>query len=182
MEEANIQRKIYRLLGSMGYVCIPQTDAFKCSRCGEITRPPKGRPDLPVLHPTSRSIVVEVKVLRAENRSFSFSKITDEQRAWLDFWEGIQGIGFIGLGIIQRHGKLDYLEHLYLIPWNRWKEMEERIAPYQLSIPLEAGKGFKTELQEQQLDILHIFTPYEIKREDASWLLPLVLKEELCIQ
>lgn len=178
MDERTVRQKLFRLFHrDLGLVPITQTDAQKCSHCGRLTKPPIGRPDILILNTCGPSYVVEVKTLRASETSFSMNNIDDQQRKWLDFWEEMQGAGFIGLGIIRPHGQREFLEHLYLVPWDSWKQIEKQIAPYQSSIPYRAGKGFRRELQDEQLDLLNLCRPFELNRQDGRWHLPDSLKE-----
>lgn len=167
MDEANVRQKLYHFLWhDIDQAPITQTDANRCPNCGSITYPPPGRPDILV----NPQYVIEVKTLRPDEKSFSFSKIDDKQRKWLNRWVYERNEpGYIFLGVIRKHGKLDYLEHMYLVPWEAWLSMETAVGAYQQSIPLRAGKGYKRELQESNLDILHVLKPFEVVREDGEW-------------
>jgi hypothetical protein len=151
-------------------------DTVICYECGTKIVPSRGRPDIFVLNPTAPTYVCEVKVLLAGETSLPFNKVTEKQRLWLDRWANDGGRGFIGLGVIRKHGKVDRLEHLYLIPWEAWLRAESLIRPFQASIPLEAGPGYSRELQEAGMDILHLFQRFEMIRESGHWQLPTCLE------
>ena len=172
MKEIQVRQKIFRLLVSLGYWAITQTDTAICGRCGAKIKPPIGRPDIISLHPEHRSIVVEVKTLARRATSFSFSRITPEQRKWLDGWYGAGGLGYIALGVIRPAGKRDKLEHLYLIDWLFWHDVETLVRPIQASLPLVAGKGTSTVLQARNLDIVTLLAPWELSRRQGTWHLP----------
>ena len=57
--------------------------------------------------------------------------------------------------------------------WAAWKEVEGLVAPIQNSIPLEAGRGTRRELQEQQLDMLTLLCRWDLHdRQAGRWQLP----------
>ena len=170
MNERDVRQKLFRIARSVGYAPITQTDAARCPRCHSLVKPPIGRPDILLLHPHQASRVVEVKVMHSGDTSFSFDNIDDAQRKWLNWWkDDMNGLGYIGLGVIRAHGKRDFLDYLYLVDWERWKQVEDMVTPYQSSVPLKAGKGYKKELQEKNLDILSLFGDHRWMRENGEW-------------
>lgn len=172
MKETQVRQQLYRFFREAGEEPITQTDATRCPKCGTLVKPPIGRPDILV----SPAFVVEVKTMRPGETSFPMGRIDEKQRRWLTWFRFDQGKpAYIGLGIIRKHGSLDSLEHLYLVPWEMWLCLEEVICNYQESIPLRAGPGYKTELQEQNLDITTQFEHYELRREEGKWHLPELL-------
>ena len=172
MKEVDVRRKIFRMLRLMGYWPITQTDATICPRCKTQVKPPIGRPDILVLNPRGRTAVVEVKILRPTEQSFPFDRITPEQHQWLDRWEADGGLGYLGLGAIRPHKSKDYLEHLWLVDWSRWKEIEGLVSPIQSSIPLVAGKGMRRELQENHYDLTTLLEPWRVQHSSAGWQVP----------
>jgi hypothetical protein len=179
MNESDVDRKLTRFFWKdLGLWPIPSMDAVICHKCHTKIVPKRGRPDIFILNPKGPTRVCEVKVLLPSRTSFNFDEISDKQREWLDRWEE-EGVGFIGFGVIRPHGKRDFLDHLYLIPWRTWKQVEELVKPYQGSIPYEAGKGYRTELQENKYDIVHLFEEYELQRDNGAWQLPKHLEEVL---
>ena len=172
MKEVHVRRKIFRILRLMGYWPITQTDATICPRCKTKVKPPIGRPDILVLNPVGRTAVVEVKVLRRNDASFPFDRISPEQRQWLDRWEADGGLGYIALGAIIPRKTKDYLENLWLVDWNCWKEVEGLVSPIQSSIPLVAGKGMRRELQERHYDLTTLLAPWQMKPSTGEWVLP----------
>jgi len=172
VNETYVRQQVFRLARSLGYWPITQTDAAKCPKCGALLRPPVGRPDMLWLHPSAPARVCEVKVLRQKETSLPLSRITEEQRKWLDRWTGDGGVGYIALGVIRQAGSRHRLARLYLVNWPAWLEAERLVRPIQGSIPLEAGPGFARALQEGQLDIVHLLQPFELTRSDGCWRLP----------
>lgn len=156
MKEKDIRLKINHLLRELGYWPITQTDAIKCSKCGTLFYPKKGRPDMLCLHPSAPSIVVETKALGVQTSqvgSLSFSHITDEQREWLDRWALDGGLGLIGVGVIDKSGSRDKLLNLYLVPWQTWLAWEERVEPHQKSWPYTQYKGMRKALRWVTMDV-----------------------------
>jgi len=162
MNEADVRLKFYRRYREQGLWPITNTDAVKCS-CGRMYYPKKGRPDILVLNPLGRSLVCEVKVLRAGETSFSTDKIEEEQRRWLTRWMESGGLGYIGLGIIRQHGKRQFCDYLYHIPWGFWLHAEGLVTPIQGAIPLVAGPGYNRELQDNNYDIIHLFKTWRVE-------------------
>ncbi len=173
MDEAIVRAKITRMLKDSNHVSITQTDAAKCPQCGRIIYPAPGRPDV-ICDP---KFVIEVKTLRPNEKSFPFSRIEDHQRQWLTwFITNPERFSYLALGIIRGHGSFEMLDHLYIVPWQIWLRTEKKIRKYQKSIPFVAGKGFRKELQENNLDIKHLFEQYELNL-DMGLISPLVKGE-----
>lgn len=209
MKEKNVRQKLFHWLhAEMGQIPITQTDlnapfdiattkrlmgqligmskkypaikgvvfALKNVLDNAVAIPPIGRPDV-LCNP---EYVIEVKTLRSGETSFPMDRIDEKQRRWLDRWvDERKRPGYICLGIIRAHGSRDFLDHMYLIPWKAWRRAESLIEPFQRSIPYEAGKGYRKELQEAKLDILHLFKRFEMEGVDGAWVLPEALKEVL---
>lgn len=51
----------------------------------------------------------------------------------------------------------------WLFPIQRFFEIEFQIKPIQGTLPLLAGKGYRTELQERKLDAVHLLAQYELE-------------------
>lgn len=161
MQESAVRAEVYRLLRTAGLWPITQTDAFVCSRCKTVNRPPKGRPDILVLNPEGRSYVVEVKVIR--DGSFPMDDLRPEQRRWLQRWSDAGGLGFIAIGTTKRP------RHLWLIPWAIWQE-------------IEAQEQNRKRKSVSALTVAAIASEYELTRVSGGWLLPQKLQELLGIQ
>lgn len=160
MNEVNVRRRIGRSLRRRGYVDITNTDAVKCGRCGNLYYPEKGRPDMLVLHPIGRSVVVEVKALKNVN-CFPMNRISPEQRDWLsNKWLAIGGLGYIGMGIIMTHGEQERLDDLYLVEWSAWLELEARLEGILQCVPYDAERGRSKAVKEQQLDMKTAFARF----------------------
>jgi len=125
------------------------------------------------LHPTSSSRVCEVKTLRANETSFPFNRVTNEQRQWLDRWETNGGLGYLAIGGLRQHKTKTYLDYLWLVDWSRWKEVEGLVKPIQASIPLKATEGMRRALQQAGLDLVSLLAPWSLKdSETGQWYLP----------
>lgn len=118
MKEIDIRQKTYHWLRELGYWPITQTDAAVCPKCHFLIRPPIGRPDILVLSPTGRSIVVECKFWGDTTVAFPKSSVSEEQIAWLDKWQAVGGRGYIALGV-----RIDRPARIYLFPWPAWKDL-----------------------------------------------------------
>jgi hypothetical protein len=173
MKEADVRRQVFRMAHKgLGYWPITQTDASVCPRCRTKVKPPIGRPDILWLHPFTSSRVCEVKILRAGEQSFPFDRITQEQRQWLDRWEADGGLGYLAIGALRPHNSKTYLDHLWLVDWAAWKEVEGLVSPIQLSIPLVASKGMRRELQDNHHDMVTLLEPWRLSRDNGTWQLP----------
>lgn len=176
MLEKHVSSKIGKSLRRMGYWDITQTDSTRtqCSRCRQwvMTYPPKGRPDILVLHPANRNIVVEVKALKLREggpKSFPFSEIDDSQRRWLDRWHAAGGKGYIGLGVIQEKPGNDELLGIWLVDWIDWLEMEEDMGEYQKSIPWDASRARFKAVKENNMDIPHMLAWFEMNHDQGDY-------------
>lgn len=135
-----------------------------------------GRPDLIVMNPWGSGYYVEVKSMNLKrSTSFSFSDIYDSQRRWLSMWESLRPFGsWLGMGV---YG--DGPRSMYLIPWPEWLAVEERVSPYQNSLPWRVGPGYKTELQDECLDF-RLLREYKMLRispdkrfeMESGWIVP----------
>lgn len=160
MDETNVRRRIGRSLRRLGYLDITNTDAVKCGHCGHLYYPEKGRPDTLVLHPTGRSVVVEVKALKNIN-CFPMDRVTPEQRDWLsNRWMALGGLGYIGLGIIKTHGQQERLDDLYLIEWSAWLELESRLEGLLKCVPWDSQRSKVKAVREQQLGVKTAFARF----------------------
>lgn len=183
MLEKHVSSKVGKSLRRLGYWSITQTDSTRsqCSRCKQwvMTYPPKGRPDILVLHPTSKSIVVEVKALKlrpekkGSAKSFAFSEIDDSQRRWLDRWHAAGGKGYIALGVILEKPVNDELLGIWLVDWIDWLEMEDFMLEFQKSVPWDASTARFKAVRERDMDIPHMLAWFEMKHDQGDyWDLP----------
>jgi hypothetical protein len=175
MKEADVRREIYRVFRGHGYWPVTQTDTVKCPRCHALTKPPIGRPDILVLHPAGRNCVCEVKTVRNGEKGFPLSRITDEQRRWLDAWTEHGGTALLAVGTL-----IPRQRRLWLVEWTAWRQLEDTISPIQQSVPVVAGKGMARELQDNDLDMDHLLAEWELSRSNGTWELSKVLKGVLC--
>lgn len=179
MEEKTVRQMIGRSLRQMGYWPITQTDATRtqCPRCKAwvTAYPPKGRPDILVLHPRGASIVVECKVLKfkpGKSKSFAFNQIDDAQRRWLDRWLDDGGKGYICLGVIQDNPNKDELLGAWLVDWADWRATEEKFEGIQASIPYTTAHTRTRYLIDNAMDMVTMFGPHALQRDGEQFILP----------
>lgn len=172
MNELTVSLKVAHAFELMGYDANKVTDAIICPRCHRKIVPSRGRPDRAMIHPSARSCYIEVKTVRRNETAFSFSEISDEQRATLNDWLGRGGACYLALGVIRRPKRNDRLEWLYLVEWSKWVALENLVRPHQDSIPVKAGPGFSKELQKRNLDIETQLWPWSLGQRPGGWFLP----------
>jgi len=119
-----------------------------------------GTPDILVLNPNARSIVVECKPVRAGETAFPMNRIEDEQRKWLDKWEADGGLGYLGLGIIVHSGSRHSLSVLSVIPWDVWKRVEQTFRGSRVSVPMKNNK-----------DVNALLSAFRMERRQGEWYL-----------
>lgn len=155
MNELDVSLKIAHAFKALGYDANKTQDAIVCPnpKCRRKIVPERGKPDRTMIHPSVCSCYVEVKTVRRDEMSFSFSEISTEQRATLDDWRVRGGLGYLALGIIRRPKRNDRLTALYVVEWGVWRALERQVEKHQSSIPVVAGPGFARELQKKRLDI-----------------------------
>ena len=162
MNEAKVRRELGRLLKGHGFWPIHFQDASICPKCRFEIRPPIGRPDIIAIRP-DRTIVVEVKTF-PRGKSFPLDAIRPEQRRWLDAWTEVGGLAYLGLGTTEgTAGSESNPRYCWLVPWSIWLGVEDVLSPFQASLPLLAGKGYSTALQEQHLDAIHLLAGWELR-------------------
>jgi hypothetical protein len=184
MKEKDVRAKIGHAARELGYVPIKFRDAIKCAKCGTLYHPPAGRPDLVCLHPYSFTILIEVKALMWDERSFNMDALDEKQRKYLNWWEeDIGGRGYIGLGVIRGTERRNTLEGLYLVDWHIWKVLDAEVRTYfkedqnpRLPYSLGEYKRRVSPLQELdiRLDIETILRPYLLERDGAKWYIPVL--------
>lgn len=172
MNELDVSRKIKRAFEALGYDANKQQDAIVCPGCRLKIVPCRGLPDRTMIHPTARSCYVEVKTVRRDETSFSFSEISTEQRAKLNDWRVRGGMGYLALGIIRRPKRNDSLKGLYLVEWGEWSFTEARVSLFQKSIPVRVGPRFSKELRAHSLDIETQFKPWALEQIIGGWQIP----------
>lgn len=167
MQERKVRQEVYRLFRNVGYWPVRGRDTIVCARCGNAMHPPIGRPDIIVLAPRGLNCVVEVKVNNMEkSKSFALEEIRDEQRRWLTAWMEEGGLGYLALGTVNVRPR-----QLWLIPWNAWMDMEDRLhAEYKKSIPINLKTYSR--LPSLQMDVVNRFVKYELEWIEGQWFLP----------
>jgi hypothetical protein len=148
-------------------------DASICPRCKAKVLPTADRPDLHVLNPIGLSFVIEAKFARGT--SFPFSEITPGQRTWLSMftWDG--GLAYIALGT----DGIAPRRYLWIVPWDKWLEMEAIVRTVQASLPIENPR--RIEARERGLDAVTLLAHYACTwiGGDQKWLLPKWLPKRL---
>lgn len=137
MNETYVRDRIRNMLKSYGYRIDVQTDTVVCYKCHTKIVPPRGKPDMTVVHPiTGQGFYIEVKVIRRDETSFAFSRIENHQRRVLTAGGKCS---YLGLGEIgpTKTGKGSRLLNIWLIPWTIWRAIEHRYTAFEhrVSIP-----------------------------------------------
>jgi len=163
MNESNVRRELYRML-RYEYGLWPD----HWPDIPGVKEQP-GRPDLVVMNPFGPGFYVEVKVVDVSRRkSFPFDAINERQRKWLSLWEEARTHGsWLGLGTVNCPNRA-----IYLIPWQTWLQIEERVGEYATYLPLVAGKGERKALQEYWLDFSLIEKYALLGNPTAGWHMP----------
>ena len=175
MNEGYVRGECFSLLRRLWYTPHRLRDAILCPKCGTKVLPMvSGRSDIIANSAYGPGVYVEVKVLNLKaSKSFPFSAITEEQREYFRrrTEEGFRC--YLALGTVNVPKKGNAVgRQLWIVDWDEWLFTEGLIEPYQQSIPLIAGSGFKKELQEGELDLIHLLADYECNWEDGKWRLP----------
>lgn len=110
--------------------------------------------------------------------AFDFSQWRDNQRQW---WQEVcvptKTPYFLCIFIGDNPPNYDPEKYrprrAFLVLAEAWLEVEAQLKPYQNSLPYRAGKGYKTELQEQGLDAEHLLTPWALRWQGGGlWGIP----------
>ena len=162
MDEKEVRRQVSRGLRNYGYHPLTQDGATRIKF-------DVGRPDSIVIHPLDRSVVVEYKVLYLEReKSFAFNGVNTGQRNWQERWYSDSGLGYIGLGIIDRPKRYQKLIDFFLIDWQYWMITEERCK--------EAGSSSIPYIWHNRarvdLEITSEFKAFRMYKSDGKWTLP----------
>jgi hypothetical protein len=168
MKEADVRAQVNRSLKTMGYWAVTQRDVTYCTNCGRAGGfPPSGKPDVMVVDPTGllRAFQMEVKVYRASETSFPFSRIEDSQRSWLSDWVQDGGLSVLALGAIRPHGTREYLDHLWMVPWHEWLSVEKTVSKHQESLPLENAHRVAL----RGLEAVNCLRQWEWVRANSIW-------------
>ena len=124
---------------SWGWLAEKKTDAVVCPRCGEIVIPagPSGTFDFPEVQvPQDGQVALIAVEAKADDTSFNFAKLREDQRAWI---EGRDRPGYIwlclGRGAVnaQREPRITYF-----FPYEVFLELERAFE--RKSIPYECSE------------------------------------------
>jgi len=177
--EAEFNTEITHLLRKLWYWPITGTDAFVCEKCGHVTRPQKGRPDILAMGTNTRSLAVECKMIPSPAREgaqpeLALKKITPEQRTWLYMFEldlhpcykDEQERSFLALCTsFGRAGSIPNPRRAWLIPWLSWELIEcdlRKLLPNRVSIPLLTQKGQSRIMQDANFCLHRLLKQYEL--------------------
>jgi hypothetical protein len=124
MLEEKLRGEVQRMLRTIGFNDYHPPDlSFKGAPINGVS---VGRPDIYCLNTMGPSIVCEVKTIQPLVKKepwFDPSKISDKQRAWLDWWTyGRKGAGFLAIGTTWSP------RAMWLVPWRAWVDLEYKIA------------------------------------------------------
>jgi len=171
INEASFRQQIYRALELYWLWPIPVQNTTVCPWCHRLVLPEAGRPDLRVMNPTGPSLAIEVKLFK-KGQAFPFSHIEPQQRRWLSMWAKDGGLSLLGLGCDWgKAGSISNPRLCYLVPWDKWLEIEDKIKPHQDSLPWDLPRS-KRVLQEARLCGKMLLSPYELAWKSGSWRIP----------
>lgn len=168
MDERVVRSQLASSWRSQGFHVFT-TDALRCA-CGK----PRGSgvPDLIVTHSTLPGFYVEVKVIHPHQTSFSFRRISDDQRKELTNVMNSDVGAYLALGVIGKQKTRDRLQYLFVVPWYDWWEMEATLSPIQKSLPRDKNRSRFEEIREQSLDAPTLLARWKLVRESGVWCLP----------
>jgi len=168
MHESELRQEIKRMLDKRGFWAYhPPDDIAK--RIGFVS----GRPDMFVLNPQCKTVIVEMKTFEPKARIeewFDPAEISDAQRDFLDRWVyDAEGKGFLGIGTLVGNPR-----RMWMVPWNEWVEMEVRLATEGLKFQIKISDlPTFTELiwnkGEWKIPIGHPLNEIEVTYHELLW-------------
>lgn len=169
MNEAKARREVFNLMRRLWLWPVTQTDASICPH-GHLVRPPRGRPDILVLNPQGPAIVVEAKMFDLDERAFSFRRIDDGQRQWLNNWEEDGGTAFLALGTRTGRAGSKSPRYLWLVDWPAWLRVEKSCVKLgQLSLPLELHRARRRDLRDAGISAVNLLEGWALVWRDSCW-------------
>ena len=160
MERSLVQRECCSSITQAGGYAFKVRDAIICPTCHTEIVPTGGRPDYFCTLGTY-GFLVEVKAARS---SFAFSLFTERQREFAKWYvNDLHGDIYIWLSMGMRVNSREYPRKTWFIPLKDFLVVEALIGEYQNSLPYLAEKGYKLELQDQQLDAVHLLASWELE-------------------
>ena len=180
VKEADFNTEIVHLMAKLYYWPITGTDAFVCQRCGHVTRPKKGRPDILALGTSHKSLVIECKMVPPPARegaapTFELASIEPKQRRWLTQYDkdsrpwDSDDIYRSYLALCTSTGtagSINTPRRAWLIPWMDWLLFEfalDDVKQGHKSIPLYNKKGQPRALQTAGFCLIDRLTQYELE-------------------
>lgn len=85
----------------------------------------KGLPDIETRHPKFPNELIEVKVVKRDDKAFSFNQIEKEQREYLDNWLEAGGKCYLAIGKIVPMGSKSKIHSIAVFTWLLWKVIEQ---------------------------------------------------------
>jgi hypothetical protein len=160
---AKIRGAIWKL-GERWPLIYPNTSM--CPKCHHKLYPLPDRPDIIVS-------IEGIEVKQGDER-FAFNLISEGQRNWANartsegfsYWIALQ------LGSAKPDSTKINRKRAWLVPWEKWLEVESLVSPHQQSLPLYISKGSKKELKDNSLDAISLLESYELKWESGTWVIP----------
>ena len=107
--------------------------------------------------------------------SFAFGcAIEPGQYTWMSMAmaDGAQHL-YLGLGT--RHGTAGSKKDprlAWVIPWDKWLEVERWLRPIQASLPLVVRKGLRRQIQELHLAAIPLLDEWRMIWKDGEWYFP----------
>lgn len=179
MNEASVRLALHHALQWRGYWPKHDSDGRKypvpCVKCHRVnwlmvTPEIKGLPDTNGRHPRFPSPLIEVKAVKATERSFAFNSITPEQREYLSAWAKEGGGSYLCLGKIVPMGSKEKIRQILVIPWLEWLKIEDN---YDKSIPWDYALYEKQPSLPRQSDLMSlVFSWWHLVRTANEWHFP----------
>lgn len=169
MKEADIRGEVFNLLERYHYWPMTQQNATVCPRCHTQWRPPASRPDIVTL----QNVVVECKSYPRRG-AFPFAAIEAGQRGWLDLASDDGIDAYLALGTRTGRAGTRNPRRLWIVPWSVWLAVEERVRPFQDSLPLMAGLAKLLAVRERGLGAVELLQQWALYWENGEWHLPLL--------
>jgi len=180
MNEAGLRAEIGTALRKLWYRTYTNVDMTRCDVCGNEKWPKGGFPDMMFWDWKGPTGFIEFKVFPPPTHggwartSFSLSKISAEQRAWMIFAQESKAYHlYIGLGTVHgRAGAKKESRLAWVIPWSYWRATEEGLLTIQKSLPLTLRPGLRRDIQDYNLVATKLFKGYELVWNRGGWKFP----------
>jgi hypothetical protein len=180
MNESKLRAEVGQSLQRLWFRTYTPPDMSICPRCGTEIYPRGGTPDMMFWDWKGPVGFIEFKVYPPPTHgdwyrtSFSLSKISPEQRAWLLFAQETGAFHlYIGLGTAHgRAGRKEEPRLAWIVPWAYWQSVEEKLLPIQKSLPLVVRPGLDRRVQDGHLVAMELLKNFELRWVGGGWQLP----------